>query len=121
MSGEKRHSFGNTEPGAGSDAAGIKTSYKKVDGGYVINGHKIYNTYASCSDYNIITAKDPEIDDPYKAVTLFAIPNPTPGMTIVDLPTIGQWLELLARRSWRIASFPISICMARSMAAGSSL
>lgn len=38
MSGEKRHSFGNTEPGAGSDAAGIKTSYKKVDGGYVING-----------------------------------------------------------------------------------
>ena len=75
------------------DAAGIKTSYKKVDGGYVINGHKIYNTYASCSDYNIITAKDPEIDDPYKAVTLFAIPNPTPGMTIVDLPTIGQWLE----------------------------
>lgn len=93
MSGEKRHSFGNTEPGAGSDAAGIKTSYKKVDGGYVINGHKIYNTYASCSDYNIITAKDPEIDDPYKAVTLFAIPNPTPGMTIVDLPTIGQWLE----------------------------
>ncbi|MFR5092930.1 MAG: acyl-CoA dehydrogenase family protein [Adlercreutzia equolifaciens] len=79
MSGEKRHSFGNTEPGAGSDAAGIKTSYKKVDGGYVINGHKIYNTYASCSDYNIITAKDPEIDDPYKAVTLFADSQPDAG------------------------------------------
>ncbi|MDX2094479.1 MAG: acyl-CoA dehydrogenase family protein [Alphaproteobacteria bacterium] len=42
--GEKLWAFGLTEPGAGSDSRGSKTTAKKVDGGWVINGAKIFIT-----------------------------------------------------------------------------
>lgn len=42
--GEKLWAFGLTEPGAGSDSRGSKTTAKKVEGGWVINGSKIFIT-----------------------------------------------------------------------------
>ena len=42
--GEKLWAFGLTEPGAGSDSRGSKTTAKKVDGGWKINGSKIFIT-----------------------------------------------------------------------------
>ena len=42
--GEKLWAFGLTEPGAGSDSRGSKTTAKKVDGGWRINGAKIFIT-----------------------------------------------------------------------------
>jgi len=42
--GEKLWAFGLTEPGAGSDSRGSKTVAKKVDGGWKINGSKIFIT-----------------------------------------------------------------------------
>jgi alkylation response protein AidB-like acyl-CoA dehydrogenase len=40
--------FGLTEPSAGSDSRGSKTTARKVDGGWVINGSKIFITNGSC-------------------------------------------------------------------------
>ncbi|NBO17845.1 MAG: acyl-CoA dehydrogenase [Proteobacteria bacterium] len=45
--GEKLWAFGLTEPGAGSDSRGSKTMAKKVDGGWRINGSKIFITNAN--------------------------------------------------------------------------
>lgn len=45
--GEKVWAFGLTEPNAGSDSRGSKTNAKKVDGGWVINGSKIFITNGS--------------------------------------------------------------------------
>lgn len=45
--GEKLWAFGLTEPGAGSDSRGSKTNAKKVEGGWIINGAKIFITNAS--------------------------------------------------------------------------
>lgn len=42
--GKNLAAFGLTEPGAGSDAAGISTKAKRVEGGWVINGNKIFIT-----------------------------------------------------------------------------
>ncbi|MGB9152484.1 MAG: acyl-CoA dehydrogenase family protein [Alphaproteobacteria bacterium] len=42
--GEKLWAFGLTEPGAGSDSRGSKTVAKKADGGWIINGSKIFIT-----------------------------------------------------------------------------
>lgn len=47
--GEKLWAFGLTEPSAGSDSRGSKTFAKKVDGGWVINGSKIFITNGSSS------------------------------------------------------------------------
>lgn len=46
--GEKLWAFGLTEPSAGSDSRGSKTTAKKTDGGWVINGSKIFITNGSC-------------------------------------------------------------------------
>ncbi len=43
-SGECMGACAITEPGAGSDVSGMKTAAKKVDGGYLLNGSKIFIT-----------------------------------------------------------------------------
>lgn len=55
-----------TEPEAGSDVArGMRTTARKVDGGWVLNGHKTWIGNATISDYAIIYARD-EDDDQVK-------------------------------------------------------
>lgn len=95
MDGTMKSALGITEPGAGSDAAGIKTSYRKVDGGYIINGQKIYNTFASIAEYDTIVARDadaPELDA-YHSMSMFYVPTNAPGVRIVDLHKVGQWMS----------------------------
>ncbi len=61
-SGEFVGAFGLTEPDHGSDAGGLKTRAKKVDGGYVLNGAKMWITSSPIADVFVIWAKD-ENDD----------------------------------------------------------
>jgi len=56
MSLDKICSFGLTEPKNGSDASGLKTSAKKVLGGYLINGHKRWMGNVSIGDWMICWA-----------------------------------------------------------------
>ena len=55
-SGECLGACGITEPGAGSDVTGMKTTAKKVDGGYVLNGSKILITNGGESDIITVLA-----------------------------------------------------------------
>jgi len=61
-SGEFVGCFGLTEPDAGSDPAGMKTRAKKVDGGYVLNGAKMWITNSPAADVFVVWAKD-DADD----------------------------------------------------------
>ena len=45
-----------TEPGAGSDVAGMKTNAKKVDGGYILNGSKIFITEGGLAEIVVVLA-----------------------------------------------------------------
>ncbi|MEN8682342.1 acyl-CoA dehydrogenase family protein, partial [Marivita sp.] len=49
--------FGLTEPDAGSDPAGMKTVAKKTDGGYVINGAKMWISNSPIADVFVVWAK----------------------------------------------------------------
>ncbi|HEY8867072.1 MAG TPA: acyl-CoA dehydrogenase family protein [Solirubrobacteraceae bacterium] len=53
--GEKIGALGITEPDAGSDVAGIKTTATRVDGGWVVNGSKMFITNGVRADF-IVTA-----------------------------------------------------------------
>lgn len=65
-------SFGLTEPGAGSDVAGMRTSAKKVGDKYVINGSKCFITNAGYSEYFTVFAKtDPEAG--HRGVSAFLV------------------------------------------------
>ncbi len=57
-SGEKIGCFGLTEPNHGSNPSGMLTNAKKVNGGYILNGTKMWITNGSIADIAIVWAKD---------------------------------------------------------------
>jgi glutaryl-CoA dehydrogenase len=56
-SGKKVGCFGLTEPDHGSDPGGMKTRARKVDGGYVLNGAKMWITNSPVADVFVVWAK----------------------------------------------------------------
>ena len=59
-SGEWIGAFGLTEPDHGSDPGGMKTSAKKVDGGYQLNGAKMWISNSPLAQVFVVWAKDDE-------------------------------------------------------------
>ncbi len=56
--GEVIGCFGLTEPNFGSNPSGMLTNAKKVDGGYILNGSKMWITNGSIADVAVVWAKD---------------------------------------------------------------
>ena len=56
--GEKIGCFGLTEPNFGSNPSGMLTRAKKVDGGYILNGSKMWITNGTIADIAVVWAKD---------------------------------------------------------------
>ena len=87
IKGEKIASLGITEPGAGSDVAGIRTTARKDGDEYVINGSKIFITNGARADFILLVTKtDP--DARHDGITLFIVDlkdedgNPTEGFSV---------------------------------------
>jgi acyl-CoA dehydrogenase len=57
IAGEKIGALGITEPGAGSDVAGITTTARKIDGGYLVNGAKTFITNGVRADFLVCACK----------------------------------------------------------------
>jgi glutaryl-CoA dehydrogenase (non-decarboxylating) len=71
-SGEKFGAFGLTEPGAGSDVAGIRTTARRDGDCYVLNGEKTWVSYADYADTFLIFAKtDP--DAKHRGISAFVV------------------------------------------------
>lgn len=68
--------FGLTEPGAGSDAGGTQTMATKVDGGWVLNGSKIFITHAGVGEVFVVTAQT-DREKGTKGITSFIVSKPT--------------------------------------------
>jgi acyl-CoA dehydrogenase len=75
-------SYATTEPGAGSDVAGLSTRAKKEpDGSYVLNGQKCWITNASmASFYTIFATENPELR--HKGIGAFIVHRDTKGLTV---------------------------------------
>jgi short/branched chain acyl-CoA dehydrogenase len=79
--GEAIGAFGLTEPGAGSDAAGITTTAQRRDGGWVINGTKMFITNAGTDISQGVTllATTGKGEDGRKRFATFYVPTGAPG------------------------------------------
>src|SRR4029079_8819603 len=75
--------FGLTEPGAGSDAAAIKTRAQKVDGGWVLNGQKAFisNAGTDMSFGVTVLARTGEDDRGRPSFASFVVERETEGYT----------------------------------------
>ncbi len=82
--------FGLTEPDAGSDPGSMRTRAKKVDGGYLLSGAKMWITNAPIADVFVIWAKS---DEHGRAIKGFVLEK---GMKGLSAPRIGQKLSLRA-------------------------
>ncbi len=69
-SGEYIGCFGLTEPDAGSDPGGMKTRAEKVQGGYVLNGSKMWISNAPIADVFVVWAKSDEHDGKIRGFVL---------------------------------------------------
>ncbi len=88
LSGEKISCFGLSEPGAGSNVRGMTTKAEKVDGGWRINGAKLYITNAPIADFMMLAARtSPELTG--NAISLFIVDLPNPGIEISHLNKEG--------------------------------
>ncbi|MBD8037902.1 acyl-CoA dehydrogenase family protein [Solibacillus sp. A46] len=80
VTGEYISAIAMTEPGAGSDLAGIQTTAKKDDDFYILNGEKTFITNGIHADYVVVVCKtDPQASPAYKGVSLLIVENGTPG------------------------------------------
>ena len=79
-SGEKLGAWGLTESTSGSDAAGMRTTATRVDGGFVLNGSKTFITHGRAGDTMVVMA----VTDRSKGrhgISAFVVERGTPGMT----------------------------------------
>jgi len=89
-SGEYIGCFGLTEPDAGSDPAGMKTRAKKTEGGYVLNGSKMWISNSPIADVFVVWAKSEAHGGKIRGFVL------DKGMPGLSAPKIGGKLSLRA-------------------------
>jgi alkylation response protein AidB-like acyl-CoA dehydrogenase len=82
-SGEVMWCEGLSEPGHGSDLAAIETFAKEDDDSFVVNGQKIWTTYAHFADWMFVLARtDRQAQPNYRGLTFFLVDMKTPGITV---------------------------------------
>jgi alkylation response protein AidB-like acyl-CoA dehydrogenase len=80
---------GFSEPNAGSDLAAMRTTAVSDQGEYVINGQKVWTSYAHCADYCILLARTDLEVDPRRGISAFLLPMDTPGVEVRDIPNVA--------------------------------
>jgi alkylation response protein AidB-like acyl-CoA dehydrogenase len=80
--GDKRSSFALTEPEAGSDAAAIRASAARADGGWLLNGSKLWIGAADIADFFIVIAVTDRQKRARGGISAFLVDKGTPGLTL---------------------------------------
>jgi alkylation response protein AidB-like acyl-CoA dehydrogenase len=74
-----------SEPGAGSDLAALSTRADRVEGGYVLNGQKVWTSLAREADFGICLARTDPAAPKHAGITFFIIDMRSPGIDIRPL------------------------------------
>jgi alkylation response protein AidB-like acyl-CoA dehydrogenase len=74
-----------SEPGAGSDLAGLSTKAERVEGGYVLNGQKVWTSLAQTADFGICLARSDPDAPKHAGITYFIVDMHAEGLDIRPL------------------------------------
>jgi alkylation response protein AidB-like acyl-CoA dehydrogenase len=90
IEGEKRSAYAFTEPGSGSDIAGLETTAKRDGDNWIINGSKMFISFVTRADFIILFATV-DRSAGTKGVTCFLVEKGTPGFEVArSIPTMGD-------------------------------
>jgi short-chain 2-methylacyl-CoA dehydrogenase len=93
VAGRALAGFGLTEPGAGSDAGGTRTTAKLDNGDWVVNGSKqfITNSGTDITSLVTVTAVTGNLASDKKEISTIIVPNGTPGFTVEPVYNKVGW------------------------------
>jgi isovaleryl-CoA dehydrogenase len=78
-----------TEPEAGSDVGALSCKAEAVDGGFVINGQKVFCSNAHISDHVLVVCRTDNSGSKHEGMTMIWVPKDVEGMEVVPIETMG--------------------------------
>jgi alkylation response protein AidB-like acyl-CoA dehydrogenase len=78
-----------TEPEAGSDVGALSCSAEAVDGGFVLNGQKVFCSNAHIADHVLVVARTTRGENKHEGMTMVWVPRDADGMEVVPIETMG--------------------------------
>ncbi len=97
LSGETTWCIGMSEPDAGSDLAGLKTSAVRDGDEFVIDGQKIWTSFAEVADFCYLICRTRTDGPPHAGISEIVVPMDTPGIEvrpIKDMTTNRHFCEV---------------------------
>ena len=97
LSGESTWCIGMSEPEAGSDLASLKTSARRDGDDWIINGQKIWTSFAAVADYCYCICRTSSEGPPHAGISEIIVPMDTPGIEvrpITDMTTNRHFCEV---------------------------
>jgi len=85
---------GFSEPGAGSDLAGVRTTARLENGSWIINGQKIWTTLAHEADKIFVLVRTSEAAKKQLGLSILLVDMDTPGITVRPIITIDDHHEV---------------------------
>lgn len=105
LAGEKIAALAITEPGTGSDVAGVRTTATRDGDDYILNGAKLYITSGVRADVLSVLARTSP--DPHQGLTFFVVERGTPGLSVSRaLKKTGWWASDTAELSFEDVRVP---------------
>ena len=97
--GDLSIALGYSEPGAGSDLASLRTRADRVEGGWLVNGQKLWGTCVPDSKWVMLAARtDPSAAPPHAGISMFLVDLDSPGITVQEHRSLGG--EVSATTFW---------------------
>jgi len=78
-----------TEPDAGSDVGALSTKAEGVDGGYLLNGQKVFCSNAHIAEHVLVVCRTSRAADKHDGLSMIWIPRDTDGLEVVPIDTMG--------------------------------
>ena len=85
---------GYSEPGAGSDLAGLRTRAERDGDHYVVTGQKIWTSYVQWADWMFCLVRTSQEDRPQKGISFLLIDMKSPGITVRPIITMDMCHDL---------------------------
>jgi isovaleryl-CoA dehydrogenase len=82
-------SIAMTEPEAGSDVGSLQTAAVPSNGGYVINGQKVFCSNAAIADHILVVCRTTKGDDKHQGLSMIWVPREATGLEIQPIETMG--------------------------------